>query len=157
MIKKIMTFFTLATLCCILIAPVKVNAAQLQTTEVNEEVVDNKEEIQKKNEELNQKWSTLTSKQKNEIYKSVKATLDAQAKFLDKLVKYELMTKEEAQAIKDDMYTKFDEMKTNDSLFTFNGKPQEKEDQKKESSRNNAAPTNPPASGSGTAQPTPAN
>lgn len=156
MTKRIMAFFTLVVVCCTLLVPSIVEAAQLQTTEVNEEYVDNKDEIQKKNDEVIAKWNTLTSKQKSEIYKSVKGTLDAQAKFLDKLVKYELMSKEDAQAIKDDMYAKFDEMKSNDSLFS-NGKPQPKEEQKKESGRKEATPTTPPDSKGGTTPTQPAN
>lgn len=147
MIKRIMAFFTLAILCCTLLVPSTVEAAQLQT--MNVELADNKEEVQKKNEEVSEKWNALTSKQKSDIYKSVKATLDAQAKFLEKLVKYELMSAEEAQAIRDDMYAKFDEMKSNDSLFG-NGKQQPREEQRRESGRKEVTPTNPPSSGAAT-------
>lgn len=125
MYKKIFAFLTSTLLCLTLLNPAMVKAAEIETSEMTEEFVTNKDEIQKKNEELYQKWDALTQKQKNEIYKSVKATLDAQAKFLDKLVKYELMTKEDAQTIKDDMYAKFDEMKANDALFSGKPRPEE--------------------------------
>lgn len=137
MYKKIFAFLTSTLLCLTLINPAIVQAAQTEVKEMTEEYVTNKEEIQKKNEELYQKWDALTTKQKNDIYKAVKGTLDAQAKFLDKLVKYDLMTKEDAQTIKDDMYAKFDEMKANDSLFSGKPKPEPKQNNE----TNNNAPT----------------
>ena len=117
MYKKIMTLFMTAIFCFVLAMPAVVKANQVDTLEVTNDAQPSREEIQKKNEELFKKWSALSTKQKNDIYRSVKGTIDAQAKFLDKLVKYELMTDEEAKMIKDEMYAKFDEMKQNDALF----------------------------------------
>lgn len=117
MYKKLTSVVLAALLCLTLICPTAVYAAETDTCEVTNECANNKDEMQKKNEELFKKWNALSDKQKADVYKAVKATLDAQAKFFDKLVKYELMTKEEAKAIKEDMYAKFDEMKKNDALF----------------------------------------
>jgi len=117
MYKKIMTFVMAALLCFMLMGTVNVKAAGTDTLEVTADSQPSREEIQKKNEELFQKWSALSQKQKNDIYKSVKGTIDAQAKFLDKLVKYDLMQEDEATMIKDEMYAKFNELKDNDALF----------------------------------------
>lgn len=130
MYKKIITFITSALLCFALMSPVAVMAAETDTLEMTEEFANNKEEIQKRNEELYQKWNALTDKQKADVYKAVKGTVDAQSKFLDKLVKYNMMTKEDAQMIKDDMYAKFNEMEDKDALFSPNERPQNRENGK---------------------------
>lgn len=112
MYKKIIAFITSTLLCFTLLNSSIVMAAK--TTEVAS-CSGSKE--QQKNEEVYQKWTGMSAKQKADVYKSLKGTLDAQAKFIDKLVKYELLTKEEAKMMKDDMFAKFNEMKENDELF----------------------------------------
>ena len=128
MYKKILTLITSTLLCFTLMSPAVVKAAEVtdatEATETSNELASNKAEMQRKNEELYEKWNNLTEKQKADIYKSVKGTIDAQAKFLDKLVKYDLLPADDAKMIKDEMYAKFEEMKANDALFQ--GKPKEK-------------------------------
>lgn len=151
MYKRILTLLTVMLLSFAFVSPSTILAAQIKTMEENEKYVENNEDAQKNNEELLKKWDSLSKKQKNEVYKSIKGTIDAQAKFLDKLVKYELMTKEEAQLIKDDMHVKFDEMKANDSLFV-NG---EKTEPRKEKGNTKVTPTTPPSAGTTTPTTTP--
>ena len=137
MVKRILVLLTMLMMTIHFVSPSTVMAAQIKTVEFNEEYAENKEDAQKQNDELLAKWNSLSGKQKNDVYKSIKATLDAQAKFLDRLVKYELMEEKEAQAIKDDMYAKFDEMKNNDSLFMDGTKSEAS----KESSKTEIAPS----------------
>lgn len=154
MYKKILTLITSTLLCLTLMSPVQVKAEEAMdaanTTESSSECASNKDEIRRKNEELYQKWNALTEKQKADVYKSVKGTIDAQAKFLDKLVKYDLISKEDAKMIKDDMYAKFEEMQANDALFQ--GKPKAESQEKRGTTDQNKqntptpTPTNPPAS-----------
>lgn len=133
MYKKILTLITSILLCFTLMSPAVVRAEEVtdatETTEISSECTSNKAEMQKKNEEIYDKWNKLTEKQKADIYKSVKGTIDAQVKFLDKLVKYDLLTADDAKMIKDEMYAKFEEMKSNDALFQ--GKPKAETKDKK--------------------------
>ncbi len=135
--RKFLTLITSALLCFSIINPTFVKAAE--TTEVTKEYASNREEARKKNEEMHQKWNALTDKQRADIYKSLRGTLDAQAKFLDKLVKYEIITQEDAQAIKDDMYQRFDDMKSNNILFP--GKPPVKKERNGQSTEPNNSST----------------
>lgn len=151
MYKKILTLITSTLLCFTLMSPAVVKAAKVtdSTTEISSECASNKAEMQKKNEELYQKWNNLTEKQKADIYKSVKGTIDAQAKFLDKLVIYDLLTEDDAKMIKDEMYAKFEEMKANDALFQ--GKPKAEPKEKKGTTDQNQGTQTTPTTPSPTA------
>lgn len=120
-----LTFITSTALCASVFVPSMISTSEVHAQEIQVEATDtcNKQsqEGQNKQKDLNDQWNQLTEKQKADIYKSIKGTVDAQAKFLDKLVKYELITEEEAKMMKEEMYNRFNDMKKNDSLFQ--GKP----------------------------------
>lgn len=61
----------------------------------------------------NEKWETLTDKQKSEVYALLEKEMKAEFKLLDKLVDYEVFKKEDAAYIKSRMKEKLEEIKSN--------------------------------------------
>lgn len=120
--NKIVVFLVAMFLCLACANPMVVKAEPITSNACT------KSDEQKKNEEMFEKWNTLSNKQKKDIYKAIKSTLDAQAKFLDKLVKYEMLSKEDADMMKAEMYARYEEMVKNNALFPAN--PQEDSEQK---------------------------
>lgn len=61
----------------------------------------------------NEKWSTLTNKQKSEVYALLEKEMKAEFKLMDKLVEFGVFEKEDAAYIKTRMQDKLDELKAN--------------------------------------------
>ncbi|MDF2537211.1 MAG: hypothetical protein K0S76_232 [Herbinix sp.] len=125
-------FFAIACMAGLVgFSPVVTLAAETDTesvtlSEKDRDQKDNKSAYKKKMKEANQKWDTLSSKQKEEVYALIENKMKAEINIMDKLVDYGVMTKEDADAIKNHMTAKFKKIKDNGEFPLMRMKDREK-------------------------------
>lgn len=90
-------------------------------TETNQESVtlsdkldnqkDRKAAFEDSMQKANEKWSTLTDQQKSEVYALIEDEMKAEMRLLDKLVEYEIISKDDATAVKGHLMNRFAQIK----------------------------------------------
>jgi ribosomal protein S20 len=101
---------------CFSISPLPVAAAESNTVTVtlSESNRENSQtSFDKIMNDANEKWNSLSNKQKSEVYSLIEKEMKAEAKLLDKLVDLGVMNKEDASMLKARMQERFEELKKN--------------------------------------------
>lgn len=98
------------------INPVTTFAAETNTESVTQSEdhkahKDQKAAIQEKMKKASDKWKTLTSKQKEEVYSLLEDEMNAESKLMDKLAEMEILGKEDVEMMKTRMKERFKELK----------------------------------------------
>lgn len=75
----------------------------------------------------NEKWNTLTEKQKAEVYTLLEAEMKDELRLLDKLVEFGVLEKSDTNAIKKRMQEKLDELKKSGGFPLSRPRPQGKQ------------------------------
>ena len=103
---------------CFGISPVNVFAAETNSESVTLSEKDNDQDHKNKKaafddamKKANEKWNTLTDKQKKEVYALLENEMKAEIKLIDKLVEFELLGKEDGTLLKTRMQERFTELK----------------------------------------------
>jgi len=87
------------------------NTESVKLSETNKSQKDTKAAFEEKMKKANEKWKTLTAKQKEEIYDLLETNLQEQEKLMDKLVEFGVMQKEDVVIFKSRMLDKFNKLK----------------------------------------------
>jgi ribosomal protein S20 len=98
------------------LSPVTAIAAETNTesatlSERDKNSSEEKSVIREKMQKANEKWATLTAKQKDEIYSLIEKRMQSDYKVMDKLVEFGVMDKTDATAFKSKMNEKLTKMK----------------------------------------------
>ncbi len=98
------------------ISPITTFAAETNTesvtqSEMNKDQKDEKAAFKEKMKKASDKWKTLTSKQKEEVYALIENEMEVENKLMDKLVEFDVLEKEDAELIKTHMLDGFNKMK----------------------------------------------
>lgn len=103
---------------CVGINPVNVSAADTNSgsvtlSEKDKDQKDQRAAFEEAIRKADEKWNTLTEKQKTEVYALMENEMNAEIKLIDKLVEFGVFSKEDAASIKTRMQQKLNELKTN--------------------------------------------
>ncbi|MGB8450940.1 MAG: DUF2680 domain-containing protein [Anaerocolumna sp.] len=98
------------------LSPITTFAAETNTESVtqsenNKTLQDNNSVFKEKMKKASEKWKTLTSKQKEEVYSILEEEMKTENKLMDKLVEFEVLEKEDAELIKARMLNRFNKTK----------------------------------------------
>lgn len=96
--------------------PITAFAAETNTesatlTEMNQNQKDTRAAFEEKMKKSNEKWNTLTSKQKDEVYALIEKDMETQNQLMDKLVEFGVIEKTDAELIKAHMLDRFNRLK----------------------------------------------
>lgn len=116
--SKICGFAIAFMIGCVSISPVNAYAAETNSESVtlsenNKDQKDQRTAFEDVLNKANEKWSTLTDKQKAEVYALLEKEMKAEFKLMDKLVEFGVFQKEDAAYIKTRMNEKLNEIKQN--------------------------------------------
>jgi len=106
------------TIGCVGLNPVDVSAAETNTATVtlsenNQGQNDKRAAFEEAIKKANEKWNTLSVKQKGEVYALLEDEMKAEMKLMNKLVELGVIEKDDASFIKARMQEKLDEIKKN--------------------------------------------
>lgn len=101
---------------CVGFNPVSVSAADTNSgsvtlSEKDKDQKDQRAAFEESVKKANDKWNTLTDKQKSEVYALLENEMNAEVKLIDKLVDLGIFSKEDATTIKTRMQGKLNELK----------------------------------------------
>ena len=117
MLKSKLCGFAIASMIgCVSISPMTVLAAETNSESVtlsenNKNQKDNKSAFEEIMKDANEKWNSLTNKQKAEVYSLLENEMKAEIKLMDKLVDLGVMKKEDVANFKTHMQERLDELK----------------------------------------------
>jgi len=87
------------------------NKESVTLSENNNNHKERKAAFEESMKKANEKWNALTVNQKAEIYALIEEEMKAEMRLLDKLVEYEIISKEDASAVKGHLMSRFSEIK----------------------------------------------
>lgn len=124
---KLCSFAIACMIGSVSINPIATFAAETNTesvtrSETNTNQNDKKAAFEKKIKEANDKWMTLTEKQKEEVYVLIQNEMQIQNTLLDKLVELGVMQKEDAVNMKALMLENFNKVKESGAFPLFQQK-----------------------------------
>ena len=116
---------------CVSLSPMTVLAAETTSESVtlserNKEQRDNKSSFDEIMKAANEKWATLTNKQKTEVYNLLEKEMKAEIKLLDKLVDLDVLKKEDVAVLETRMREKLDELRKSGEFPLVRPKPNNK-------------------------------
>jgi uncharacterized protein YlxW (UPF0749 family) len=98
------------------ISPVTTFAAETNTesvtqTDTNKVRQDRKTVFREKMKKASEKWNSLTSQQKQEVYSLMEEDMDLENQLMDKLAELQIIEKQDAEMIKSHMKNRYDKVK----------------------------------------------
>lgn len=116
--SKLFGFAAACMIGCIAISPISVlasetNSGSVTLSENDKDQKGKKPAFDDALKKANEKWNTLTDKQKAEVYTLLEDEMKAEFKLMDRLVDLGVIEQADASAIKTRMQKKLDELKKN--------------------------------------------
>jgi uncharacterized protein YlxW (UPF0749 family) len=98
------------------ISPVTTFAAETNTesvtqTDTNKVRQDRKTVFREKMNKASEKWNSLTSQQKQEVYSLMEQDMELENQLMDKLAELQIIEKQDAEMIKSHMKNRYDKVK----------------------------------------------
>lgn len=87
------------------------NNESVTLSEKNDNHKERKAAFEESIKKANQKWNSLTAQQKAEVYALIEDEMKSEMRLLDKLAEFEIISKEDAAAVKGHLMSRFGEIK----------------------------------------------
>lgn len=125
---KLCSFAIAGIIGCASLSPVNAFADETKSesitlSEKNDSQKDKKAAFEEAMKRATEKWNALTDKQKSEVYNLIEDEMKAEMKLMDKLVEFEIISKEDATAFKAHLMTRFKEIKDSGQFPLIRQKP----------------------------------
>lgn len=113
---KLCSFAIAGLMGFVSLSPIYAYAAETNTesvtlSEKDKDQKDKKAAFEEAMKKATEKWNTLTEKQKAEVYVLIENEMKAEIKLIDKLVEFDIISKEDATTFKARMMEKFKKLK----------------------------------------------
>ena len=113
---KLCSFAMAGIIGCGGFLPMYANAAETNQESVtlsdkNDNQKDRKAAFRESMEKANEKWNSLSAQQKDEVYALIEDEMKAEIKLLDKLVEFDIISKDDATAVKGHLMGRFGQLK----------------------------------------------
>lgn len=98
------------------------NKESITLSETSSDQKDLKAAFEMKMKKANEKWKSLTTKQKDEVYALIENEIQVEKNLMDKLVEFGVMEKADAAILKTNMMNKFNQLKESGEFPLFKQK-----------------------------------